>query len=161
MYKGQRQTTSLGIKFWCQQNGLITLPICCKFKKINLFEVWFYTYFFMFLYMYIAPGQRQTTFGDNIFMSTERPYHFAHLLKVSKSLLEIWFYTIFFFHVFMHVYSPGAEADNPLGSTFYIYVKLLSLWSLVVASIKWLSIIFPEGMHIFPYKSIRKHLTLP
>ena len=28
-------------KFWCQQKGLITLPICCKFQR-NLFEVWFY-----------------------------------------------------------------------------------------------------------------------
>ena len=35
-----------GTKFWCQQKGLITLPICCKFQR-NLFEVWFYTFFFM------------------------------------------------------------------------------------------------------------------
>ena len=35
-----------GTKFWCQQKGLITLPICCKFQR-NLFEVWFYTIFFM------------------------------------------------------------------------------------------------------------------
>ena len=27
-----------GTKFWCQQKGLITLPICCKFQR-NLFEV--------------------------------------------------------------------------------------------------------------------------
>ena len=27
-----------GTKFSCQQKGLITLPICCKFQK-NLFEV--------------------------------------------------------------------------------------------------------------------------
>ena len=32
-------------KFGCQQKGIITLPICCKFKR-NLFEVWFYTFFF-------------------------------------------------------------------------------------------------------------------
>ena len=35
-----------GTKFWCQQKGLITLPISCKFQR-NLFEVWFYTIFFM------------------------------------------------------------------------------------------------------------------
>ena len=29
-----------------------------KFQK-NFFEVWFYTMFFMILYMYIAPGQGQ------------------------------------------------------------------------------------------------------
>ena len=43
-----------GTKFWCQQKGLITLPICCKFQR-NLFEVWFYTILFMIWYMYIAP----------------------------------------------------------------------------------------------------------
>ena len=35
-----------GTKVWCQKQGLITLPICCKFQR-NLFEVWFYTTFFM------------------------------------------------------------------------------------------------------------------
>ena len=51
----------LGMKFWCQQDHTVTPVICCKFWK-NLFEVWFYTIFFMILYMYIpvAPGQGQT-----------------------------------------------------------------------------------------------------
>ena len=49
----------LGTKFWCQQKHFVTLVICCKFQK-NLFEVWFYTFFFIILYMYIAPGQGQT-----------------------------------------------------------------------------------------------------
>ena len=35
-----------GTKFGCQQKGIITLPIRCKFQR-NLFEVWFYTFFFM------------------------------------------------------------------------------------------------------------------
>ena len=48
-----------GTKFWCQQKCLVTSYICCKFKK-NVFEVWFYTIFFMILYMYIAPGQGHT-----------------------------------------------------------------------------------------------------
>ena len=51
---------SFWTKFWFQQKGLITLPICCKLQKY-IFEVWFYTYFCLFLYMYIAPGQGQTT----------------------------------------------------------------------------------------------------
>ena len=34
-------------KFGCQQKGIITLPICCKFQR-NLFEVWFYTFFLWF-----------------------------------------------------------------------------------------------------------------
>ena len=35
-----------GAKVWCQQKGLITLPICCKFQR-NLFQVWFNTISFM------------------------------------------------------------------------------------------------------------------
>ena len=40
MYKapGQGQTAPQGTKLGCQQKGLITLPICCKFQR-NLFEV--------------------------------------------------------------------------------------------------------------------------
>ena len=37
----------LGTKFWCQQEHLVTSVICCEFQK-NLFEVWFYTIFFIF-----------------------------------------------------------------------------------------------------------------
>ena len=36
----------------------------------------------MILYMYVAAGQEQTTLGDEIFMSSEMPYHFALLLQV-------------------------------------------------------------------------------
>ena len=57
---GAEADNPLWTKSRCQQKSLVTLPICCKFKK-NIFEVWFYTLFFMFLYMYIAPGQGQTT----------------------------------------------------------------------------------------------------
>ena len=41
-----RADSPQGTKFWCQQKGLITLPICCKFQR-NLFEVCFYTIFFL------------------------------------------------------------------------------------------------------------------
>ena len=51
----------LWTKFWCEQKGLVTLPICCKCQK-NVFEVLFYTYFCLFLYMYIALGQMRSEF---------------------------------------------------------------------------------------------------
>ena len=66
--------------------------------------------------MYIAAGQGQTTLGDKILMSTAT-CHFGHLLQVKKKLsLKSDF--IYFFHDFIHVYSPGAGADNPLGTLF-------------------------------------------
>ena len=36
----------LGPKFWCQQVGLITMVIFCKFTK-NPFNLWLYTHLFM------------------------------------------------------------------------------------------------------------------
>ena len=53
---------SLRPKFFCQQEGLITMVICCKFKK-NLFNLTLYTSFHD-LTMYTAAGQGQTTPGD-------------------------------------------------------------------------------------------------
>ena len=48
-------------KFGCQQKGLVTLPIWCKFQK-NIFEVWFYTYFV------VIQGQT-TPWGQNFYFN--------------------------------------------------------------------------------------------
>ena len=58
-------------------------------------------------------------------MLTEEPCHFAHLLKVSKKYLRSLILYIIF-HVFIHVYSPGAGADNLLGSEF-LYKPFVTL----------------------------------
>ena len=47
----------------------------------------FIIFFFMIKYMYIAPGQGQKALKGQNFMSTGRPYHFNHLLQVSKKSL--------------------------------------------------------------------------
>ena len=81
---GAGSDNTLWTKFWCQQKGLVTLPICCKFQT-NIFEVWFYTYFCLFLYMYIAPGQGQTTpWGQNFYFKI--------------NLLSLWSFAVSFFH---------------------------------------------------------------
>ena len=64
-------------------NRNVTSFICCKFQK-SVFEVCFYTFFFMIYYLFIAPGQGQTALRGRIMMSSERPYHFTHLLQVAK-----------------------------------------------------------------------------
>ena len=102
-----------GTKFWCQQNRLVTSFICYKFQK-HVFEVWFYTICFMILYIYIAPGRGRQLPGDNILMSTERPYHFTHLFPVSKDTL--WRLILYnFVNDLIHVYSPGAGARQLAG----------------------------------------------
>ena len=103
--------------------------------------------------MYIATSQGQTTRGDKMLMSTETSCHFGHLLQVSKYLFEVYFY-ILFCHDFIHVYSPGAVADNPLGTKFDVNRNILSLRSFV-ASFKTISlksdfILFFFFMYIAP-----------
>ena len=74
-------------QFWCQQKGLITLPICCKFPR-NLFEVWFYTFFHDLIHIYSPGAGGIQSPGDSGLMSTETSCHFGHLLLISKSWLQ-------------------------------------------------------------------------
>ena len=86
---GQGQTAPQGTKFWCQQKGLITLPICFKFQR-HLYEVWFYTFFFHdLIHVYRSPrtGSIQSP-GDKVLMSTETSCHFDHPLLVSNHRLN-------------------------------------------------------------------------
>ena len=84
----------------------------------------------MFIHMFIAQRQGQTTFVDKILMSTDWHCLFAHLLHVSKKKY-LWSLILYIFlPVFIHVYSPGAGADNPLGSEFLFEHK--SYFTLVI-----------------------------
>ena len=56
---GQGLTTPRGQNVYVNKNILSLWSFVASCKK-NLFEVWFYAFFFMILYMYIAPGQGQT-----------------------------------------------------------------------------------------------------
>ena len=75
-----------------------------------------------FIYVYSPGGKGRQTLGVKILMSTERPYHFDHLLQVLKKLL--WSLILYiFFNVFMQVYSPRPGADNPLVTNFWCQQK--------------------------------------
>ena len=87
----------------------------------------------MLLNMYIAPGQGQATPLEQMLMSTESPYHFAHLLQVSKSPRNLILYT---FLMILYMYTaPGQGHTTPWGQTFDDNRKLLSLCPFV-ASLK-------------------------
>ena len=117
---GQGQTTHWGQNFYVNRNSLSLCPFVASLKK-NLFEVWFFTVF----YVCIAPGRGRQPIEDKNFMTTERPLLFAHMLQVSKwSLRNRILYT--FFNYFIHVYSPEARADKPLGSKFWCQQKALT-----------------------------------
>ena len=143
---GARTDNASGTNFWCQQKALITLPICCRFKKKMLWNPILYTFFFLFHNMYIALGRGRQSTGDKILMTTERPSLFAHMLQVSKwSLLKSDF--IHIFNDFIHVIAPGQGQKTPWGQTFDVNRKPLSLRPFV-ASFKQISL-NSDFIHVF------------
>ena len=129
----------LGTKFWCQQKFLITLPICCQFKK-NLSD--FLPFFMCFCHTYIAPGRGRQPIGDKNFMTTERPFLFAHMLQVSKrSLRNLILYP---FLMILHMYiAPGQgrkthgdkllmSTESPYHFDHLLQVSNKSLWILIL-----------------------------
>ena len=93
------------IKFWCQQEHLVTSVIYCKFQK-NLFEVWFYTFFFMILYMYIATGQGRQLPGDKVWFQQKCLVTSFICCKFKKKCLWSLILSNFFHVYYMHI-APG------------------------------------------------------
>ena len=116
---GQGLTTPWGQKFDVNRNVLSFRSSDASLKTISLKSD--FIQFFFHDYMHIALGQGRQPPGDKILMSTERPYHFTHLLQVSKrSLWSLILYN--FFHDLIHVYTPGqggiqTPGDKVLKST--------------------------------------------
>ena len=85
-------------------------------------------------------------------MSTESPYHFAHLLQVLKHSLKSDFISVF--HVFPHVYSPGQGQTTYWGQNFDDNRKAFFLCP-YVASFKMISsksdfiYIFNDFIHVY------------
>ena len=84
---GQGLTTPWGRNVDVNRNILSLRSFVASFKKISLKSDFilfylFFIFFFMSLYMYIAPGHGQTPPGEKVLMSTETSCHFIHLLQV-------------------------------------------------------------------------------
>ena len=80
---GQGQTTLWGQNFDVNRNSLSLYPFVDSLKKISL-KSDFLPFFMGVFHMYIAPGRGRQPIGDKKFMTTERPFLFAHMLQVSK-----------------------------------------------------------------------------
>ena len=80
---GQGLTTPWGQNFYANTNLLSLWSFVASLKKISL-KSDFIQLFHDFIYVY-SPGADSPR-GQNL-MSTERPYHFTHLLQVSKKSL--------------------------------------------------------------------------
>ena len=105
----------------------------------NLFEVWFYTFFFIIFYMHIAPGQGLTTrWGWNFDVNKNilsLPSFVASLKKIS---LKSDFIHFFFMILYMYI-APGQGQTAPRGQSFDFNRNVLSLHSFV-ASFKKMSL---------------------
>ena len=137
---GQGQTTP-GDKI------LMSTETSCHFSHLlqvlkNLFEVWFYTIFFMILYMYlhVAPGQGLTTPRGRNFVNRNILSLWSFVGSFKKNLFEVWFYAIFFMILYMYI-APGQGQTAPRGKSFNVNRNVLSFHS------------FDASFKIMPLKS--------
>ena len=72
-------------KVWCQQKGLITLPIC---SKKSLWSLSLYIFFHDLIHVYSPGTGAIQPPGDNVLMSTATSCHFGHLLLVSTTIVS-------------------------------------------------------------------------
>ena len=118
---GMGLTTPWGRNFDVNRNILSLWSFFASFKK-NLFEVWFYTIFFMILYMYIVPGQGQTAPRKSFDVNRNVLSLHSFGVSLKKNVFEVWFYTIFFMIWHMYI-ALGAGADSPQGTKFWCQQK--------------------------------------
>ena len=141
---GQGLTTPWGRNFDVNSNSLSLRSFVASFKKTSL-KSDFIHFFFMILYMYIAPGQGQTAPRVHSF-DVNRNVLSLHSFVASLKKKCLWSLILYnFFHDLIHVYSPRAMANSPQGTKFwcqqkglpYHFTHLLqvskeSLWSLIL-----------------------------
>ena len=90
-------------------------------------------------------------------MSTERPYHFTHLLQVSKkSLWSLILYNLF--HDLIHVYSPGAGGIQPPGGKVLMSTETSCHFCCKFQIRDYNSFWKIHRFTFFPYKSIRDQI---
>ena len=65
-------------KFWQHFKPFVIPIILYQFQKDPFCLIILYDILFYFIHVDIAPGQEETTLGDNFLMEAERSSHFAH-----------------------------------------------------------------------------------
>ena len=138
--KGQGQTTPWGQMFNVSRKPLSLCPFVASLKQIALKADFIYSViFFMFQGQTIHWGQN---FDDNRKAFSLCPYVESFKMISSKSDF------IHIFNDFIHVYSPGARAENPLGTNFWCQQKAL-LTSTICC--KFQTNLFEFRFYVFPY----------
>ena len=108
-------------------------------KKCPWSLILYNCFFFMILYMYIAPGQGLTNpWGRNCDVNRNILSLWSFVASLKKISLKSDFIQCFL-HDFIYVKSPGAGADNPRGQRFDVNRSGLSLHSFA-ANLKKMSL---------------------
>ena len=79
-----RHTGTTWYQFWQHFKAFIIPNILYPFQKDPFCLIILDDIFLYFIHVYIAPGQEETTIGDNFLMQAERSYHFDHWLYASN-----------------------------------------------------------------------------
>ena len=136
---GKGQKAPQGTKFWCQQKGLITLLICCKFQR-TLFEVWFY----IFLVTSVIYCQFQII-DDNSFRQIHC-YTFCPYKSITDQIwpcrkigqgqprVIIWAKIVELKHPMMHTKIQG---HWPFGSREEAFFRLLPYMAMTAILVIW------------------------
>ena len=129
---GQGLTTPWGRNFDVSRNILSLRSFVASFKKISL-KSDFVQFFFMILYMYIAPGQGLTTpWGRNFDVSRNILSLRSFVASFKKISLKSDFVQFFFIILYMYI-APGQGQTAPRGQNFDVNRNVLSLHSFVTS----------------------------
>ena len=147
----------LGPKFWCQQVGLITMVICCKFTKNPFQPLTLYTSFHDLINVYsrrsgadnprgqnfdvnrnlLSLQSLATSFKKSLWSPRGRNFYvnrniltlWSFVASFKKNLFEVWFYAFFFFMIFYMYIAPGQGQTAPRGQSFNVNRNVLSFHS--------------------------------
>ena len=102
-----------GQNFDVNRNLVSLCSVATSLENISL-KSDFIQFFFMILYIYIAPGQGLSNpWGRNFIVN--RNILSLRSFVANFKIISLKFDSIHFCHAFIHVYSPGAGPDNPWG----------------------------------------------
>ena len=120
---GPKADNPSGTNFWCQQKALITLPICCRFKKKKIaLKSNLYTFFFCFTICIEPRAGADNPLGTKFWWQQKGLFSLPKCCKFQNDQKSDF---IHIFNDFIHVYSPRARAENPLGTNFWCQQKAL------------------------------------
>ena len=121
---GQGQTTAWGQNFDVNRNFLSLCPFVASLKEISLKSDFLPCLMCCFFSHVYSPRQGQTTHWGQKFYDNRKTFSLCPYVPSFKMISSKSDF-IHIFNDFIHVYSPGARAENPLGTNFWCQQKAL------------------------------------